>query len=64
MPRLGWSTYGNNIQRDVELLIADEKGQRTLRYRPIDGRSERLALVQMKADAPAVSACLALHQRY
>lgn len=60
MPLLGWSIYGDDVQRDVELMVPAEARQtapRTLRYRPVDGSSQRLPKVQVRADAPTSAAC-------
>ena len=66
MTLLGWSVYRDDVERDVELTVegsAAAAGPRTLRYRPVDGSSERLPVVRVRPDAAVSAACQAWVRR-
>ncbi len=63
MEVLGWSVYGGDIHRDVEIIIPGKPGQRTLRYKPVDGTRVRLPTASVRADAASSAACQTWLQR-
>lgn len=65
----GWSVYGNDVGRDVELWVVDDAAPssspeklRTLRYRPVDG-TERLPTARVRDGAADDPACIAWQRR-
>lgn len=59
MPLLGWSIYGGDVEREVELTLGPKESLRTVRYRPVDGRAQRLPTLVVRPGAEEAPACLA-----
>ncbi|WP_197284566.1 M61 family metallopeptidase [Piscinibacter sakaiensis] len=62
---LGWSVYGGDTSRDIELTLPGVDGgpARPLRYRPVDGRTERLPTLRVRDGAETSADCRAWQRR-
>ena len=52
-----WSIHGTDPGRDVVLTVVVDSVKKSLRYKPVDGSTDRLPLVVVAADAGADAAC-------
>ena len=59
MPLLGWSIYGGDVEREVELTLGPKESLRTVRYRPVDGRAQQLPTLVVRPGAEEAPACRA-----
>ena len=59
----GWSIFGNDTAREIVLKVKDENGDRELRYLPVDGRTDRLPTLVVRAGAALDAACQAWIRR-
>ena len=53
----GWSVYGGDVSKEVELMVKIDGSSKTLRYSPVDGSSERLPLLAVRAGAGTDAGC-------
>ncbi len=57
MALLGWSIYGSDIERDIELTVEVDGIQRKLAYRPVDGTRVRQPGLSVRPGAAADASC-------
>ncbi len=53
----GWSIFGGDISKEIELNVTVDGEAKTLRYLPVDGTSERMPLLSVKPGALNDGAC-------
>jgi predicted metalloprotease with PDZ domain len=54
----GWSIYGGDTSKEILLKVKTEEGSQDLRYWPVDGSTERLPTLTVRAGAKIDTACL------
>lgn len=53
----GWSIFGGEVTKEIELNVTVDGETKTLRYLPVDGTFERLPLLSVRAGAGSDAAC-------
>ncbi|WP_067068379.1 M61 family metallopeptidase [Roseateles chitosanitabidus] len=59
----GWSIYGDNTDKDITLQLKTADGAKELRYRPVDGSTDRLPMLTVRAGAAGDASCQAWMRR-
>ncbi|WP_343630827.1 hypothetical protein [Roseateles sp.] len=59
----GWSIFGDDTAKEIMLKVKTDEGSQELRYLPVDGSSDRLPMMTVRAGAASDAACQAWIRR-
>ncbi|MDM4765866.1 hypothetical protein [Pelomonas sp. SE-A7] len=53
----GWSIFGNEVAKPIEIKVKTEAGDREIKYLPVDGSTDRLPTLTVRPGAATDAAC-------